>query len=256
MSTAVKPTAETTITLPTVEYQGGTIMTPMAMIDRAIASGAGVETLERLMALQERWEASEARREFSEAIAAAKADIKPVVKRQKASFDTNKGHTEYAYENLAAIADAVDPVLTKHGLSYRYQSKVDGMMVTVTCILSHRRGHHEETTLTAGNDTTGSKNAIQAIGSTVTYLQRYTLKLALGLAATKDDDGGGSTGDGPLPIDDAQFRYLSDLIEKASADTSKMLAYLKADALENLTQAQYKTAEAMLRKKIAQAGAK
>lgn len=244
--TAEPPPAETTITMPAV-------VTPLAMIDRAIASGATPETLEKLLALQERWEASQARAEFDEAIAAAKAEIKPVIKNQKAAFDTSKGRTEYAYEDLAAVADAVDPILTQHGLSYRYQSKVDGMMVTVSCILSHRRGHREETTLTAGNDTSGSKNAIQAIGSTVTYLQRYTLKLALGLAATKDTDGH-IDGDGPKLIDDAQFRYLSDLIEKASADTSKMLAYLKAEALETLTQAQYKTAEAMLRKKIAQKG--
>lgn len=230
------------------------VVTPMAMIDRAIASGASPDTLEKLLALQERWEASQARSEFDEAIAAAKAEIRPVIKTQKASFDTSKGHTEYAYEDLAAVADAVDPILTKHGLSYRYQSKVDGMMVSVTCILSHRRGHREETTLTAGNDTTGSKNAIQAVGSTVTYLQRYTLKLALGLAATKDSDGAIQT-DAPLTIDDAQYRYLEDLIEKAAADTTKMLAYLKADSLEVLTQKQFKTAEAMLRKKIAQKGA-
>jgi hypothetical protein len=243
-------------TAPRVLAPQASVMTPMAMIDRAIQSGAGIETLERLMALQERWEASEAKREFSEAIAAAKAEIKPIIKNRHAGFDLKGGgRTDYDYEDLAAVADAVDPILTNHGLSYRYQSKVDGMMVSITCILSHRRGHREETTLTAGNDTSGSKNAIQAIGSTVTYLQRYTLKLALGLAATKDSDGA-TPADDPKVIDAAQFRYLGDLIEQAAADTSKMLVYLKADSLEALTQKQFKTAEAMLRKKISQKEAK
>ena len=53
----------------------------------------------------------------------------------------------------------------------------------MTCVLSHRDGHFEETTLTAGRDDSGKKNAIQQVGSTITYLQRYTLKAALGLAA-------------------------------------------------------------------------
>jgi hypothetical protein len=229
-------------------------VTPMAMIDRAIAGGASVETLERLMALQERWEATEARREFDEAMASAKAAIKPIIKNRHVKYEGRAGgtSTEYAHEDMAGIAEAIDPILTGHGLSYRYQAKQDGMMVSVTCIISHRRGHREETTLTAGADNSGSKNAIQAVGSTVTYLQRYTLKLALGLAAARDTDGNGGGGNGEIKlIDEAQYRYLADLIEKAGADEAKLLIYLKAAKLETLTQAQYRTAEAALRKKIA-----
>ncbi len=229
-----------------------TPMTPMAMIGRAIEGGAGIETLEKLMALQERWEAGEAKREFDAAISEAKAEIKPIIKNRHVSYDTGRGTTEYVHEDLAAVAEAIDPILTKHGLSYRYQAKQDGMMVSVTCIVSHRRGHREETSLSAGADNSGSKNAIQSIGSSVTYLQRYTLKLALGLAAARDDDGGGSTGNGAVKtIDEAQFRYLTDLIEKAGADEAKLLAYLKAEKMETLTQTQYKVAESALRKKIA-----
>jgi hypothetical protein len=55
--------------------------------------------------------------------------------------------------------------------------------------LSHRDGHYEETTLTTGRDDGAGRNAIQQVGSTITYLQRYTLKAALGLAAAADDDG-------------------------------------------------------------------
>ena len=49
----------------------------------------------------------------------------------------------------------------------------------MTCVVSHRLGHSEENTLTAGRDESGNKNNIQAVGSTITYLQRYTLKAAL-----------------------------------------------------------------------------
>jgi hypothetical protein len=61
-------------------------------------------------------------------------------------------------------------------------------MIVVTCILS-KGGYREENSLPGPADTSGSKNPIQAIGSTVTYLERITLKAALGLSATDDDDG-------------------------------------------------------------------
>lgn len=156
-------------------------MTPMAMLQHAVTSGAGVEVMEKLLALQERWEANQGRRAFDEAIAAAKAEIKPVAKNKT-------GHNDKRYADFAAYAREVDPVLAKHGLSYRFRTEQDDR-IKVTCILSHRDGHSETNSLAGPPDASGSKNAIQAIGSTLTYLQRYTLTQALGLAASDDDDG-------------------------------------------------------------------
>jgi hypothetical protein len=80
----------------------------------------------------------------------------------------------------------VTPILGKYGLSYRYRvsSNVNEPIV-VTCVVSHKDGHFEETTLLAGRDDSGNKNSIQQVGSTLTYLQRMTLKAALGLAAAR-----------------------------------------------------------------------
>lgn len=227
-------------------------LTPLAMIEKAVASNANVETLERLMALQERYEANEAKKEFDAAIAAAKAEIKPITKNKHVGYTSKRTNdtTDYDHEDLPQIARTVDPILTKHGLSYRYKARQDGLKIEVTCIISHRRGHREETTLDAAPDTSGSKNPLQAIGSAATYLQRYTLKLALGLAAAKDDDARNVEAEPPKTIDEAQFRLISDLLEQSGADEDAMLAYFKVDGLEMLTQAQYRMAEAMLRKKI------
>lgn len=155
-------------------------MTPMDMVQQAVTSGAGIEVLEKLLALQERWEANQGRKDFDEAIAAAKAEIKPVARNKK-------GHNDKRYADFAAYAREVDPVLAKYGLSYRFRTEQDDR-IRVTCILSHRGGHSETNTLAGPADSSGSKNAIQAIGSTLTYLQRYTLTQALGLAASDDDD--------------------------------------------------------------------
>lgn len=163
-------------------------LTPMEMLDRAVSNGASIETLEKLMGLQERWETNNARKAFDAAMSAAKADIPIIVKNRAVDFTTAKGRTNYVYEDMAAIAAAVDPILAKNGLSYRFRTSQDAGGVTVTCVISHRDGHSEENSLSAARDDSGNKNSIQGIGSTVTYLQRYTLKAALGLSVSKDND--------------------------------------------------------------------
>jgi len=224
-----------------------TALTPMDMIDRAVQSGASVEALERLMALQERWEANQGRKAFDQAISAAKAEIPPIFKNREVDFTSQKGRTNYRHEDMAEIARTVDPILTKYGLSYRFRTSQDGRTVRVTCIISHRDGYSEETTLESAPDESGNKNHIQAVGSAVTYLQRYTLKSALGLAAAPDDDA--RTASKAKPINADQFVALSNLIEETGADAEKMLRYIGAPSLEEMTLQQFDTAMAALRKK-------
>jgi len=155
-------------------------MTPMAMLSQAVARGASLEMVSKLMDLQERVERGQARRDFDEAIAAAKSEIRPVARNKT-------GHNDKRYADFSAYAREVDPVLARHGLSYRFRTEQEGS-IKVTCVLSHKSGHAEENSLSGPADTSGNKNTIQAIGSTLTYLQRYTLTQALGLAASDDDD--------------------------------------------------------------------
>src|SRR5574340_195361 len=164
----------------------------MDLMREAVARG-DMDAVGKLMDFQERWEKNQARTAFDAAIAAAKAEIPVILKNRKVGFDSKKqgaARTEYKHEDFAQVARTVDPILAIHGLSYRFRTSSNvNEPVVVTCILSHRDGHSEETSLTAGRDDSGNKNGIQAIGSTITYLQRYTLKAALGLASAADDDG-------------------------------------------------------------------
>jgi hypothetical protein len=177
-------------------------VTPMEMLNTALTRGADVTVLEKLMGLQERWEANQARKAFDAAIAAAKGEIGPIVRNAT-------GHNEKRYADFAAIARTVDPVLTKHGLTYRFRTEQTDR-INVTCILSHKDGHSETTTLAGPPDGSGSKNAIQAIGSTLTYLQRYSLVQMLGLASSNDDDGRAAN----PPADAADLRAEGERIAK------------------------------------------
>lgn len=229
-----------------MEAQQLSVMTPMAMLEKAVTNNASLEVVEKLMTLQERWEANEGRKAFDNAMADAKAEIPVIMKNRVVDFTSQKGRTHYRHEDLAEIARTVSPILAKHGLSYRYRTTSNpNEPVTVTCIVSHRDGHFEENTLSAGRDDSGNKNSIQAVGSTLTYLQRMTLKAALGLAASDDDDGAVSDGK-PETINQDQVGELQALIESKSADKARFLKYYKIERLSDLPASRFKDAMALL----------
>lgn len=250
MNTAVEPVKSGTV------ITHGDVMTPMEMIERAVSQDASVETLSKLMDLQERWEKNQARKAFSGAISAAKAEMPQIVKRKKVDFTTAKGRTNYQYEDLASIMDQIGPVLSRHGLSVRYRTTADpNNPITVTCIISHAAGHEEENTLMAGRDDSGNKNSIQAIGSTVTYLQRYTLKAALGLAAAADDDG--KHADDTGIITEAEREIILTMIDDTSSDIEKFCEHLQIDAIATMPAAKFRRAVNILeakKKKVAANG--
>jgi hypothetical protein len=227
------------------------VMTPMDMINRAVSSGASMEVLEKMFALQERWEASQARKAFDNAMASAKAKIPNISKNREVDFTSQKGRTHYKYEDLGEVARTVNPILAEHGLSYRFRTTSPiNEPVTVTCIVSHRDGHFEENTLCAGRDDSGNKNSIQAIGSTLTYLQRMTLKAALGLAASNDDDAkaaGAIEDDGPISAE--QLKTLQNLIAEVKGDEAKACKHLKIETLADLPVSRYARAVAALEAK-------
>ncbi len=206
-----------------------TPLTPMDMLKQALQQGAGLDVIEKFMALQERWEKNQSRKAFDNAVSLAHADMGPVSRNKT-------GHNQKRYADFAAIAATVDPVISKHGLSYRFRTEQTPAIINVTCILSHRDGHFEQTTLSAPADTSGNKNTIQALGSTLTYLQRYSLVQMLGIAVSDDDDGA-SVGAGDTIMDD-QVVELQAMIEDIGGDKAEGLkkGFLKKFKIEALTE--------------------
>jgi hypothetical protein len=223
-------------------------LTPMEMLSQALQNGASLEMMEKLISLQERWQAGQARKAFDEAISAAKSEIPVIAKNKKVGYGSKGGTTSYTHEDLGQIAKTVDPILAKHGLSYRFRSSQGQDGITVTCIVSHKEGHFEETMLRAGADTSGSKNSIQAIGSTISYLSRYTLKLALGLAAADDDDGKAADASGK--ISEAQLNELIALADQANANKKAFCELFKIEAMPDLPAAKFEEAKRLMQAKI------
>lgn len=246
--------AQTPATALVIEHEPSREVTPLTLLSQALSSGADPATLREFMQLQREYKRDQAKAAFDNAIAAAKAEIPVIIKNRVVDFTSTKGRTHYAHEDLAGIARTVDPILSRHGLSYRFRTSAEiNQPVTVTCIVSHRDGHSEENTLAAGRDDTGNKNGIQQIGSTITYLQRYTLKAALGLAASADDDGRASEPEAVLTAD--QIAELRSKIIDANADLPKFLTKFEIERIDDLPAGQFKRAMALLDAKIAKGAA-
>lgn len=226
-------------------------MTPMEMVGRALEMGVSADILKQMMDLRDREEARQAKIAFSQALAAAKAELKPILKTREVDYTPQgKSRVNYRHEDLAGIEGQVGPILTKHGLSYTYESDngVD-KPITITCVLEHTGGHSTRTPLSAGADTSGGKNSLQAIASAVTYLQRYTLKLALGLSVSHDDDGRKSDEISGGQITDEQRDTLLRMIEETGTDIERFCAYFKIEGVPELAASQFDRAVKSLEKK-------
>jgi ERF superfamily len=215
---------------------------PAEMIRIAVTSGADLEKLKGLLDLQERWEANEARKAFQVAMAAFKSNPPNIGKDKKVSF----GNTKYSHASLYNVVEKITTELSKHGLSAAWSTHQNGQ-IGVTCKITHVLGHSQETTLQAPADTSGSKNAIQAIGSTISYLQRYSLLAVLGLAAHDMDDDGAKSED--LPISEEQIATLKEHMLAVGANEEKFLKFLKVERLDEVLQSQFTKAVTALKAK-------
>lgn len=218
-----------------------TAVTPMQMLAHAMERGADLDQLQKLMDLQERYEANQARKAFVQAMADFKASPPEILKRKHVEYTTSKGTTKYDHATLADVCTAAIQGLARVGISHRWDVKQDGGRIQVTCILTHQQGHSESVSMSSGVDDSGGKNAIQAIGSATTYLSRYTLLAATGLAAADMDDDGRKSEQAEY-ITDKQAADLQAKITEVGANEAQFLRFLKVEKLEDLPASKYTAA--------------
>ena len=202
-------------------------VTPAEMIMAAVTANTDLDKLKGLLELQIAWEANEARKAFYKAMSEFKKE-EIVVTKDK----LNKQYSSN-YTTLGNLVNTVNPILSKHGLSASWDIKQNGT-ISVSCKISHLLGHNEEgSPISAPADSSGSKNPIQQIKSTITYLKSVTFESICGLAssdANVDDDGNGSV----ERITDKQLSQILDLITTRETTETKLCDFLKVDKLENL----------------------
>jgi hypothetical protein len=223
------------------------------ILDLAISQGAPLEQLEKFLQLKREYEAHEAQKEFYQAVADFKGEQVLVTK--------DKTNTQFRskYTSLGNLLNTVNPVLGKHGLSVSFDLKQTDKMITIACILRHRLGHTERVEMSAPPDTSGgnSKNPIQQIKSTMTYLRAATFEAVTGLASTDeanlDDDGNAS---GAQYISKDQAKAIHEMIIQTGANESMFLSYMKSGSVELIKLQDFNKAITALKAKAKKGGAK
>jgi len=181
---------------------------PQALIAQAIQSGAGIETLERLVALAKDVRAQQAREAWHQAMTDFQSQCPKILKTETAEITTRGGGGySYDYAPIEEITSKILPTMTAVGLtvSYRTPRMLSGHVVVV-CRISHALGHYEESgevvmpvVMPATPEERTGANPMQRVGIATTYAQRYALKLALGLAPERDTDGHAKKGEPNKP---------------------------------------------------------
>lgn len=167
--------------------------TPADIVMYAMKNGGSIAEIREFMQLQREWEADQARKAFVADMAAFKLNPPEVVKDKLVGYKNKDGTvTGYTHATLGNVTEAIVAGLARHGFSHRWIVDQAGGMVTVTCMLTHKLGHTETTVMSGRPDDSGKKNGIQQVASTVTYLSRYTLLAATGIATKDQDDDDGA----------------------------------------------------------------
>ncbi len=216
------------------------------IMELAIEKG-DLDKIEKMMELQERYEKREAEKAYNQAMAAFKASPPKINKDAHVNFKLKTGGvTDYKHSTLGNVTEKINSELSKYGLSSAWSTSQE-KGIAVTCKITHIMGHSESTTLEAAPDVSGGKNAIQAIGSTVTYLERYTLLSLTGLATEEmDDDGAGSEAE---YITEEQMATINEWIESTKADFAKFKKYMGVDDLDKILAKDYNKALNALKRK-------
>jgi hypothetical protein len=158
----------------------------MIMIERVAANpNADIEKMQKLLDMRTQEFARVAKQQFYADFAAMQAELPQIGEKTKAH------NSKYA--SFEDINRAVQPILTKYGFAISFRIKQEQNQIVVTAVLSHKGSHTETTDISLPYDTGGSKNSVQAVGSSTSYGKRYAMCAILNIVTCgEDDDGKGS----------------------------------------------------------------
>jgi ERF superfamily len=255
---------------PPAPVEAGASDPYLAMIERAARDPqVDLAKLQGLMAMKKEVEADRASIAFAEAFTGLQQDLPTIDRkgrivvfsktlRERAEkegpqvFEGQEPQQKTPYATLGDILEAIRAPLAAHGFSLRFEHETssDGRLAT-TAILRHRQGHSERaTTPPLMHDSSGSKNNVQAVGSSLTYGRRYALMAVLPIVShapqDADDDGKAA---GSKPIEPDEIAYLEQLIRDTDSDLAVFLKTMGPPSIAEFNGKQYKRAVALLNEK-------
>lgn len=234
----------------------------LAVIANAAANPAvDVQKMQALLEMQRSIEADRREQEFNADFVALQSEL-PIV--TKSSY--NPG-TKSKYCKIEDLQRVVRPLYTYRGFAFSFAARphpTDPKQVIICATLIHRGGHSRVYELPIHWSKSGAMNDTQADGSTYSYGERYLIIKALGIVMENEDKDGGN----PSPISDDQQIKLETLLTalddayaqkdpkhvKGSAKR-RFLAWIGADTLSDVREADYSRSLAQINARIKEARA-
>jgi hypothetical protein len=220
---------------------------PAVMLQMAMDKGIDLEKLEKIIELQERYEANQAKKAYAQDFASAQAEIQPVAKKSL----NPQTHSKYA--DLSGVIEVSQPIYTKYGFSVIFYegetTKTDHMRLYADVF--HRLGHKETYYYDAPLETTGIKgNAMMTRqhgkASSVSYSRRYLMCMIWNIS-TKDNDGNAPAEE--VKIDENKVAIINGLITELAVDMPKFLEFMSVEKVEDINAKDFAKAKLMLEAK-------
>lgn len=188
----------------------------LQVIERLVLNDSvSIEKVEKMLDMQERILNRNAHQAFTADLAAMQTEL-PLVSKN------GRGHNQAKYALLEDINQAIRPALQKYGFAVTFRVQQTEKQVTIAAVLSHRMGHSSETTITLPIDVSGSKNATQAVGSTISYGKRYAIGALLNISTGDDNDAASAQ---PVKtVSPGQAKTLQAIFDKLS-ETNQEIFY-------------------------------
>lgn len=178
------------VNLPAVSAETTALL---SMIERVcLDPNADIDKLSKMLDMQERVLNRNAEQAFAADFAAMQSELPRIARNGTIEIkDKNTGRITQStpFAKLEDINDGVRPTLQKYGFGVSFSISQGNALLTVTAKLLHRLGHSEVTAISLPIDNSGSKNAVQGSGSTVSYGKRYAMCALLNISTGDDVDG-------------------------------------------------------------------
>lgn len=170
--------------------------------------------------------------EIAAALAAAQAEIQNPSKSADNPFFKSK------YADLAEVLSVVRPAFSKQKLSVvQMPFTSESGQIGVTTLISHASGQWMQGEVSLPLQV--AKNVAQDAGSAITYLRRYALAAASGVAQEDLDASLGDKNTGTVinlaPITKAQQDEIVGLVEQTGSDMTAVLKFAEAETIDQIS---------------------
>ncbi len=218
------------------------------MLQKVIDGGItneNVAALESLVGLYDRMQAKNAEREFSAALVELQGETIRV--QATKSVDVRDGIPRYKFAPYEEIMSVVQPMLTRHGFSVTFDTRIEADRLYSVCTLTHKSGHSRSNQFAVRFSKPPGSSDPQGDMSTKNYAKRGAFCDCLNISIDHDDDARmiGS------PIGKALADDLEARVILTGADKEAFLKYAGANSYTEISDERWPELDELLKRKEA-----